>query len=132
MSRHELGAFRRELLQRLNTLERPPLEKLDLHQERGFDPAEEAQARMSLDVTAQALDIEWHKQRAIQAALGKLQSGEYGLCESCGQEIPKKRLKALPWATLCTGCQTWKEAAEDLVKPYHLGRLVNSALNIRT
>ena len=118
MSTQERGTFRQELLQRLKNVERPPLKKLELRHERGLDPSEEAQAGMSVDVTAGALDIEWHKQKAIQAALDRLESGEYGHCESCGRKIPKKRLKALPWATLCTDCQAWKEATEDSVKPY--------------
>jgi DnaK suppressor protein len=119
MSEQQYGAFRQQLLRRLGNLERPPLGKLDLHREGEIDPTEEAQARMSVDVTAQALDIEWHKQRAIHAALEKLDTGEYGFCESCGQKIPPKRLKALPWAAYCTACQAWKEAEAEAVKSYH-------------
>jgi DnaK suppressor protein len=119
VSRHKLGVFRQQLLQVLDNLERPLLEDLELHQEGGIDPTDEAQARMSVDVTAQTLDIEWHKQRAIHAALDKLDSGEYGVCESCGQKIPPKRLRALPWATHCTACQLREEAEADSVKAYH-------------
>jgi RNA polymerase-binding transcription factor DksA len=34
----------------------------------------------------------------IDRALGKLDTGEYGICEVSGTPIPKERLKAIPWA----------------------------------
>lgn len=37
-------------------------------------------------------------------ALGILQKGEYGVCESCGEAIPVARLEALPHATFCVSC----------------------------
>lgn len=41
----------------------------------------------------------------INAALEKIENGTYGICDSCGAEITKKRLNALPWATLCKECR---------------------------
>ncbi len=41
----------------------------------------------------------------ILAALRKIQTGTYGRCESCGQEIPAERLQAVPAATLCVSCK---------------------------
>ncbi len=40
----------------------------------------------------------------IEEALGRLAEGQYGICEDCGDEIPERRLKALPWARLCVPC----------------------------
>ena len=37
----------------------------------------------------------------IEAALQRLDQGTYGTCAVCGKEIPKARLDAVPWATLC-------------------------------
>jgi DnaK suppressor protein len=42
----------------------------------------------------------------IDFALAKLQLGTYGICESCGQPIPKARLKAIPHARLCVACKS--------------------------
>jgi DnaK suppressor protein len=42
----------------------------------------------------------------IDHALAKMQVGTYGICESCGQPIPKARLKALPYARLCVACKS--------------------------
>ncbi len=41
----------------------------------------------------------------VQAALGRLDDGSYGLCEGCGQPILPERLKALPFATQCVRCK---------------------------
>jgi DnaK suppressor protein len=42
----------------------------------------------------------------IDHALHKLKVGTYGTCESCGQPIPKARLKAIPHARLCVACKS--------------------------
>ena len=43
--------------------------------------------------------------REVESALGRLNSGEYGACASCGNSISSKRLQALPWATHCLECK---------------------------
>lgn len=45
----------------------------------------------------------------IEAALRKIEKGIYGRCELCRQPIPKKRIKALPFARYCVHCQTSSE-----------------------
>lgn len=47
--------------------------------------------------------------RAIDLALTKLTTGQFGVCEDCGGEIPTKRLQALPEARLCADCQEMEE-----------------------
>ena len=42
----------------------------------------------------------------IDKALVKIGSGSYGYCEQCGQPIPKARLRALPYASLCVACKS--------------------------
>jgi DnaK suppressor protein len=41
----------------------------------------------------------------IDAALHKLEDGTYAVCEECGEEIPLKRLEAVPSASYCVLCQ---------------------------
>jgi hypothetical protein len=45
----------------------------------------------------------------IDNALERINSGTYGTCEVCGQDIPLERLEAVPSATKCRDC---KEAEE--------------------
>ena len=50
----------------------------------------------------------------IREALSRIESGEYGECEECGDEIALARLKAQPMATLCVHCQSQREDVERL------------------
>jgi len=45
----------------------------------------------------------------IREALGRIDAGEYGICEECGEDIALARLTAKPTATLCVQCQTLRE-----------------------
>ncbi len=47
----------------------------------------------------------------IDAALERMDDGDYGDCEDCGEKINETRLKAIPWAPLCIECQERIEAA---------------------
>ena len=42
----------------------------------------------------------------IDRALEKMDVGTYGVCEKCGEKIPKERLRALPYASLCVKCKS--------------------------
>jgi DnaK suppressor protein len=42
----------------------------------------------------------------IDRALEKIELGTYGVCEKCGDKIPRERLKALPYAALCVKCKS--------------------------
>ena len=42
-----------------------------------------------------------HLLAEIEAALGRIDDGTYGLCVNCGKPIAEERLEALPYATLC-------------------------------
>jgi DnaK suppressor protein len=63
-----------------------------LNVERERDLALSAQARAAVD--------------EIDRALAKIDAGTYGVCERCGNPIPKARLKALPYAALCVACKS--------------------------
>jgi len=42
--------------------------------------------------------------RAIQAALARIDAGEFGCCDSCGEDIPPGRLDLDPCVTRCVAC----------------------------
>jgi len=46
----------------------------------------------------------------IDEALERVESGRYGLCERCGEPIPKPRLNAVPHARNCVECQRKAES----------------------
>ena len=45
----------------------------------------------------------------LNEALERIESGTYGICRSCGKEISKTRLEAVPNATQCIDCKTTEE-----------------------
>jgi len=45
----------------------------------------------------------------IYDALRCIEDGTYGICENGGEQIPKERLKAIPWAKYCVACATLLE-----------------------
>jgi DnaK suppressor protein len=49
--------------------------------------------------------LDYAQLRMINEALDRLGSGDYGVCLSCDEGIPDKRLTALPWARYCVPCQ---------------------------
>ena len=42
--------------------------------------------------------------KQVEAALKRIEDGEYGYCLTCGEEIEAKRLATDPAAPLCIGC----------------------------
>lgn len=42
----------------------------------------------------------------IEAARERIDRGEYGICEGCGQPIEPRRLEAVPWARRCFADET--------------------------
>ena len=61
----------------------------------------------------------------IDSALQRIESGTFGKCEECDEEIPIKRLRVRPDATLCLNCQ---ESAEKELGHGH--RMVKSSNSI--
>jgi DnaK suppressor protein len=41
---------------------------------------------------------------AVRAAIRRVDDGTYGLCLTCGREIPAERLAAIPEAAHCIAC----------------------------
>ena len=48
----------------------------------------------------------------IEEAINRIEDGEYGICEGCGDDINVKRLEARPVTTLCIDCKTLQEQKE--------------------
>ena len=47
---------------------------------------------------------EWVKLKQVEAALKKVEDGEYGICEQCKQEILETRLEIMPYTEFCIHC----------------------------
>jgi DnaK suppressor protein len=51
----------------------------------------------------------------IDQALRRMDSGDYGDCEQCGDDISEARLKAFPLTTLCIDCKSELESEEHRI-----------------
>ena len=61
------------------------------------------------ELESQLVTVESRELAAIDAALERIREGRYGVCDGCDKPIPTVRLQALPYATLCIGCQREQE-----------------------
>ena len=49
------------------------------------------------------------RRRRVEAALSRIEDGDYGECLGCGEEIDPRRLEAHPEAAFCVECQGRRE-----------------------
>lgn len=87
-----------ELQQRLSKVSR------DAASEHSHDSAEQAQEREN-DEVLEGIGLETQQSvLQVQHALQRLEDGEYGICQACGELISDARLEVLPEATHCVKC----------------------------
>jgi DnaK suppressor protein len=73
------------------------------------DPEDDATASLLIDLNLKEIDRDVEELRQVQNAIARLRRGEYGRCPRCGDDIPRARLEALPYAELCLDCQAREE-----------------------
>ncbi|QVL34047.1 TraR/DksA family transcriptional regulator [Telmatocola sphagniphila] len=56
-------------------------------------------------VAVGSLLVEVHLADKIDAALQRLQNGQFGLCAQCGKAIDTNRLEIIPYARCCVDCE---------------------------
>lgn len=76
------------------------------------DEIDQASAEYSQSFIFRLRDREKYYLSKIDKALEKIESGEFGTCETCGDEISTKRLEARPVTTLCIRCKEEQEMEE--------------------
>ena len=71
---------------------------------------------LSEDISLRQLSNHREVMVKIDAAIGKIQEGTYGICEDCGGRISAERLKVLPFSIYCRDCQEKIEQLEAIEK----------------
>jgi len=61
------------------------------------------------EFTLSLMESEENILERIEQALERIEEGTYGQCEECGVRIPKARLNAIPYTTLCIKCASQQE-----------------------
>jgi DnaK suppressor protein len=73
--------------------------------EKSADPMDEIQYATERDLAIHSAGLETSLLRNIRAALARIRDGSFGTCIECESAISRKRLQAVPWASLCIKCQ---------------------------
>lgn len=76
---------------------------------RVHDRGEEAVADLLTSTNVAVLDREVHELRDVEAALQRIRTGTYGVCDTCGDDIERERLEAYPTAERCVDCERDRE-----------------------
>jgi len=74
------------------------------------DRGDEANTDQWRETNAAMIDHHVDEISGIQAALSRLESGTYGWCVDCGEQIGFQRLEAYPSANRCLACQSKVES----------------------
>ena len=78
-----------------------------------LDAVESAEADIQEELEFSLVQMKSETLNKINDALARLETGTYGNCFDCGEEIAEKRLRALPFAVRCKDCEQARENAEN-------------------
>jgi len=107
--------LQRERDQLLNTLQRLAAETRDCDPEDPQDVADLCLNSLSKENLFQQRSQVQARLRLIESALTRVDDGSFGTCQTCGDDIPARRLEVLPWAFNCIHCQ-------ERLEQHHLDR----------
>jgi DnaK suppressor protein len=101
----KIQTYKNHLIAKAQELGRSSTLKEDIAIERQPDILDEIQHTAEREIALESLSRKWETFAQVNAALGRIEDGSYGICEACEEEIGERRLAAIPWAKLCIRCQ---------------------------
>jgi DnaK suppressor protein len=81
--------------------------------ENAGDDFERLQQRLNRELAIRNLDRDSKLLKDVGEALSRIETGVFGMCLQCDDEIPDKRLNAVPWASYCVTCQEELDRRRD-------------------
>jgi DnaK suppressor protein len=76
------------------------------------DPTDRASLEEDRNFMLRIRDRENKLIKKIKRALERIENDTFGICETCGEDITLKRIKARPVTAQCIDCKTKEEAFE--------------------
>ena len=76
------------------------------------DPTDRASLEADRNFMLRIRDRESKLILKVKKAVARIETGTFGVCESCGEDISFERLKARPVTTQCIDCKTKEENLE--------------------
>ncbi len=106
---------RKRLLDRRRALEQlardVDLEEAEISQGNGPDPLDTAARGTPLRVLESLRNAQQQEITELDAALRRIEDGNYGTCEVCGGAVGRQRLRAIPEARYCIECVNQRSRA---------------------
>jgi DnaK suppressor protein len=114
MKKKELEVYKKKLVARRNEIVRKLSEfrneSKEVETDIAQDVADKAESSYTKEFLLSLSDAERDQLFQMDAALRRIDRGEFGNCQMCQKEISKKRLNALPWTPFCIDCQEKAES----------------------
>lgn len=105
MSKTQLNSFRRILEAKRNELHAGGSDREEILIHNEAEEFDRLQQQLNREVAIRNLDRESKQLKEVRAALSRIDENTFGICLRCEEDIPEKRLKAVPWAAYCIACQ---------------------------
>jgi len=107
------GKYRQQLLEERDKIKRDILGRTELpptfDADVVLDSADSSVREHSMDLESSLMNMKSDRLEQINAALQRIERGDYGICIKCRKEIDPKRLDAEPTAMTCMDCLPAKE-----------------------
>lgn len=114
IKKKELAVYKKTLVARRNEIVRKLSEfrneSKEVETDIAQDVADKAESSYTKEFLLSLSDAERDLLFQMDAALRRIDRGEFGNCQMCQKEISKKRLNALPWTPFCIDCQEKAES----------------------
>ncbi|MGC2660021.1 MAG: TraR/DksA family transcriptional regulator [Bryobacteraceae bacterium] len=105
MTTINVNEFKRTLEAKRNELLSNTADRDEIRIENAAEDFDRLQQQLNREVAIRNLDRESTLLKSVQAAIARVDDESFGICLRCDEEIPGKRLNALPWAAYCVKCQ---------------------------
>jgi len=105
MTTKNLNDFRQTLEAKRRELMSNKSDRDEIRIENAAEEFDRLQQQLNREVAIRNLDRESTLLKSVQSALARIEDESFGVCLRCDEDIPEKRLKALPWAAYCVKCQ---------------------------
>ncbi|MCX8111050.1 MAG: TraR/DksA family transcriptional regulator [Syntrophorhabdaceae bacterium] len=109
MDKEKIELFKKRLLEMrkdiLNKAKRLKEDSYSLGTDGIQDMADAASNTYNVDILMSISDNDIKLLKEIDSAIDKINSGTYGICEECEEEINEKRLEVNPVARYCINCK---------------------------
>ena len=113
MPNADFDLLKAALQHKLKTIVTGSDKRQDIVIQQSPDDLDQTQFASERDLVVSLLNRESEMSRRVQGALRRMDDGMYGVCLACEEPIREKRLKAVPWAELCLGCQERSDVNGD-------------------